>query len=308
MSVPVHFYSHRSLRQRMTEFLGGPTIGDTSALYIAEQMDDIIRNWAVFPASDLYRCLDERRDLARSLWDRQRLLIHLDIEYVNFDFPGEPYLDPERSFALQQPVVESIYSLLGGLGIECLHLLSGRGHHFIWQISQTSEAFRQLRDLGRIQPSLEQRCSTVAAPSGDHVTRDLALAFAGLGQVLEYLAHRIQESSVQACRIPVQITDLVVGPMERGREIVSLDLSEYGDPLYTRRTGLPFSAYLKPERRRPYIGEQVVTRIPTLFVLPVGRDISLSSGLHAMRDPDEVLRLADDAPALIPTQDGGMRA
>ena len=39
--------------------------------------------------------------------------------------------------------------------------MSGRGHHFVWQISQTSEAFRQLRDLGRIQPSLEQRYSTV---------------------------------------------------------------------------------------------------------------------------------------------------
>jgi hypothetical protein len=32
------------------------------------------------------------------------LIADLDIEYVNFDFPAEPYLDPERCFEIQRPV------------------------------------------------------------------------------------------------------------------------------------------------------------------------------------------------------------
>jgi len=43
-------------------------------------------------------------EVARSLWDPRSLLVDLDIEYVNFDFPAEPYLHPDRAFALQENV------------------------------------------------------------------------------------------------------------------------------------------------------------------------------------------------------------
>ncbi len=308
MSVPPNFYADPHIRARMVEFLGGPPLESATAMYVADQEDDIVWQWNARPVSDLFRCLNEQRDLTRSLWDRKHLLVHLDVEYVNFDFPGEPYLDPERSFELQTPVVRSIYALLDRFGIRCLHLLSGRGHHFIWQINQTSEAFRHLVGFGRILPSLERRCAEVESSSGEHVTGELARAFAGLGQVIEFLTHRVQESSAFDCRIPVQITDLVVGPMERGREIVCLDISEYGDPLHTRKTGLPFSAYQKLERRRPQIGEHVVMQLPTLFVVPASREMPVPVAVRSMRDVDEVLRIAHRTTTSIPTQDVGMRA
>jgi predicted phosphoribosyltransferase len=46
---------------------------------------------------------------------------------VNFDYPAEPYLEPERSRELQRPVIRRLREHLLGYGIAPLHLLSGRG-------------------------------------------------------------------------------------------------------------------------------------------------------------------------------------
>jgi hypothetical protein len=48
--------------------------------------------------------LDDNLELARSLWDRDSLLVDLDIEYVNFDFPAEPYLDLNCKSAQEQQI------------------------------------------------------------------------------------------------------------------------------------------------------------------------------------------------------------
>jgi len=55
------------------------------------------------PPDRLEPFLENGADLSQSLWDRCALLAHLDLEYVNFDFPAEPYLDACRTFALQIP-------------------------------------------------------------------------------------------------------------------------------------------------------------------------------------------------------------
>ena len=41
--------------------------------------------------------MEEGVDIDRSLLDKESLIAHLDIEYVNFDSPAESYLNPERS-------------------------------------------------------------------------------------------------------------------------------------------------------------------------------------------------------------------
>ena len=74
----------------------------------------------------------------------------LDIEYVNFDDPAYPYLQPERIFDLQEPVTAAVKAILGSFGIRPLHVVTGRGHHFLWQIGQRTEAFRQLEDARQL--------------------------------------------------------------------------------------------------------------------------------------------------------------
>ncbi len=42
----------------------------------------------------------------------ESLLLHLDVEYVNFDSPAEALINPQRAFELQDPVVKAIQSQL----------------------------------------------------------------------------------------------------------------------------------------------------------------------------------------------------
>ena len=56
--------------------------------------------------------LDGGFEICRSLWDRKALIADFDIEYVNFDNPTEAFVEPERVFAIQQPVEEVIERLL----------------------------------------------------------------------------------------------------------------------------------------------------------------------------------------------------
>jgi hypothetical protein len=76
------------------------------------------------------------------------LIADFDIEYVNFDNPAEAFVDPERVFAIQQPVEQTIQRLLEEYRIEPLHILSGRGHHFVWRIEQNSAVFGMLSGTG----------------------------------------------------------------------------------------------------------------------------------------------------------------
>ncbi len=62
----------------------------------------------------------------------------------------------------------------------------------------------------------------------------MGAAFAGLGLVLEFVAHRVLELAEPLCEIAVELTAEEAGPGSHGREVISIDLSEYGDPLYTR--------------------------------------------------------------------------
>jgi hypothetical protein len=108
------------------------------------------------PVTDLSGFWEKELDISRSLWDRESLILHLDIEYVNFDFPVEPYLEPGRIFDLQRPVELAIQAVLLDYGITPLHLLSGRGHHFVWRVSQRSDAFTWLANLGRVPRTLAE--------------------------------------------------------------------------------------------------------------------------------------------------------
>ena len=49
--------------------------------------------------------------------------------------------------------------------------------------------------------------------------------------MLEFVAHRAQQLAARASEIPIELTAVEVGPSDRGREMISLDLSEFGDPL-----------------------------------------------------------------------------
>jgi hypothetical protein len=283
----------------MLEFLGGTALEDVSCRYLTGGDIDSPHHRQPRPVSDLPAMWQGELDVSRSLWDRDALIAHLDIEYVNFDFPVEPYLEPERIFDLQRPVEFAIEAVLLDYGIAPLHLLSGRGHHFAWSIGRNSPAFRRLADLGRVPVTLAALNARPHRPHGESVSPELGAAFAGLGLVMEYLAHRIKQEAAPLCDVPVELTAVEVGPGRYGREMISIDISEYGDPLSTRVIRVPFSVYLKPWQQRDALGAGIVKQLPAVFLIPVHEMDSLQ-GIRMMHDKGQVVGLARRAQVKIP--------
>jgi hypothetical protein len=292
-------YSNRDVYKRIIEFLGGESLSLATAVYLVGSGETPVADSKPQPISALPHFLHEQPDIERSLWDHESLLVDIDVEYENFDFPGEPFLNPTRSFGLQRPVVNAMQEVLVGFGIAPLHLVSGRGHHFVWSIRRGSPAFRQLTHLGRAPESLICLYRKSQSPKGDSVEPPLGYAFAGLSLVVEYITHCILRIAAPMSEIPIQVTAIEVGKGKNGREIISLDISEYGDPLHLRHMRVPFSAYLKPQQQRRLIGDHVADALPALFEIPLF-EISDTEAIAVMRDPDAVAALARRCRSEVP--------
>ena len=299
-----HYYEREEVRRRMVEFLGGPCLEEATCAYVTAEGDSSPPDFRPRMPGELWTCLEQGLEVSRSLWDRRSLLLHVDMEYVNFDYPAEPYLDPERSLELQQPVIRGLQEHLLAYGIAPLHLLSGRGHHLVWRVSRGSRAFRRLNELGTVADTLEGIYRQPQPPRGEAVGNELGAAFAGAGQTLEFLAHQVLAELRRSPSVPVQVTDVETARGMRGREVVCLDLSEYGDPLNTRIVRIPFSVYHKPLQYRAALGRHIVDNMPPLFLVPLF-EMDRRQGLLAMRDPLVAAELARAASVDIPDQSEG---
>jgi hypothetical protein len=297
-------YEDRNVRRRIIEYLGGRTLEDATAVFLMGSDFSRPDELNYRPVNMIDHFLATRRDISRSLWDRKSLIAHLDIEYVNFDFPAEPYLSMERSFTLQEPVAHAVERLLLEHGISPLHLLSGRGHHFVWKVPHGGRVFGSLAKLGRVSEPLREVNRAPHEPVNEPVPDELGLAFSGLAFVMEYLAFLIRERAAPLTRVPIELTDVLVGPGERGRETISIDTSEYGDPLHTRMIRIPFTVYRKPWEKGIADDPSVASNIPLLFMIPF-HEMDLQTALRVMRDPERIRELAGRASTSIPDQEEG---
>ena len=284
-------YKSPAVRARMLEFLGGKTPSTATCDYItADGVEWPVREPRM--PDELFHSLEEGLDICRSLSDRESLIAHLDIEYVNFDFAAEAYLDPKRTFELQEPVARAIHRILEHCGIHALHVLSGRGHHYVWRIRRDSAVFSSLCDLG-----------SKAAGDG-RIQTQIEKAFAGLGLVMEFFGRLILEMARPHCRIPIELTAVEVAPSQRGREMISVDLSEYGDPLPTRTVRVPFSGYLKPWQQSYAVGEDNIGKIGPIIFVPANES-ETEGAVAAMRDPERATRWAEHFSTDIPDATSG---
>lgn len=302
----IDYYRNNDVRERIAEFLGGDTEHVPTCRYVVAGDELAHHVDQPQPITALDSLLDQGLEVSRSLWDDTSIIADFDIEYVNFDYPAEAFLAPERVFQLLEPVANEIEAALRDWEIPALKLLSGRGHHFVWRIRRGSTEFNRLVQLGRgpepFWPAEEQ----LALVEGRQVPGDLVRAFSGLGLLMEFLAHRVKEKAAPQCTIPVELTALEVGPSARGREMISLDISEYGDPLSVRTMRAAFSVYLKPWQQRWIFDPERLKGLPPFFVVPLGEQ-SWREGVRAMRDAAATVDLAANCSAVIPDATASLR-
>lgn len=288
VAPPEALFSDAAIRNRVIEFLGGRDLGSATGIYIGlcdcPNPAKIQRR----PLDELDRLLACGEGIARSLYDTHSILVHLDVEYVNHDAPAAAFTDPWRAFRLQEPLIAKIEELLSGWGIRPLHLLTGQGHHFVWRFPRGSDLERRLRHL----------MPWAGREGGEQV-------FANLALVMEYFAHRIKALAEPESAIPVEITASHVVPGESGhRELISIDISEYGDPLASRTIRIPFTRYRKPWSSGIAKHHGVEEEIGPCVCIPL-HEMDVMQALTLRQDPRDVLSLARRCCMLIPEEGEG---
>ncbi len=261
------------LRKRLVEYLGGRgEIDSVTARYLVESDRGRFQIPRSCPVGDLERLLEGDGEIARSLSDSESLLVHLDLEYVDFDHPEAAYVNPWRAFRLQEPTVAAVEEVLLEWGIAPLHLITGQGHHLVWRIGLDSPTCRRLAELGKLPGGVISPFGGEMGAGIEPVSEREAAAFGGLGLVVEFLAHSVRRRAAPASEVPVQITGVHVGPCgaARRREIVSFDISEYGDPMGTRVIRMPFTRYEKPWKSGLARGLGIEGELPsTVITIPL---------------------------------------
>jgi hypothetical protein len=299
------YYHHDNVQARIGEFIGPESHGERSAVFLAVGTEGNSRHREALPVEELPSWLQRGAELNRSHWDRQSLLCHLDVEYVNFDDPSYPFLHAERIFALQAPVIAAAEECLAQFDIQPLKVMTGRGYHLAWRVGQDSKAFAQLAELGHVSASLKHLYATERAPTGEHVPPVLAAAFAGLGLVMEWVAHQVKRRAPTLCEVPVELGAIETGCGPHGREMISMDITEYADPLCSRVMRIPFSIYLKPAQQHAAIGDDVAAGLPSIFIIPLD-SLEVRAALRIRNDPEEVEELARTSSTAIPEASPGM--
>ena len=289
----LEFYKNRDVRKRIAEYCGGNGL-DTSTFTTASNLvgygelsekGTIIYERFIFSPEEhsFGWILDQGLDIFRSVWDKESILGILDMEYYNLDFPGEAYLNQEDTFTKLEPVYEAVLKAFYKFNIRPLVIMTGQGYHFSFQVKQSSKAYKELEKLGQVNESLYNGESA----SYNYFSRQASLsqgrAYDGIGMMMEYIVHLVIKDVRKRTAIPVLCTDLAVGRGSQGREAISLDLSMYGDPLYTRDIRCPFSTHQKHKVERNKVGHKVASEVPIQISLP-RLDMSLKDMLAMRRN------------------------
>ena len=298
-------YADPAVRSRLIEFLGGDTLEHATAAYVTQSDGCQFDSNQLRPPVGLDELLASELDIARSFADSESLLLHLDVEYVNFDSPAEAYLDPWRTFDLQEPVVRVIETLLLQWGIRPLHLITGQGHHFVWRIARASTVAGQITALCPAPELLESCAERVPTRFREVIDLDAQRAFAAISLLMEYVAHQVKAAAAPLSKFPVTITAVHVGPCAtKHREIISIDISEYGDPLHSRMVRMPFTNYLKPWVSGLARSLGIEKEIPTFRAIPL-HEIDIRQAIKVRQVDADVRDLARRACVRIPEQSAG---
>lgn len=271
------YLGNADVRRRIAEYCGGSARRAPTAAYVATLDDgpEQLPSWdhveRVPPAQYFSAAPARPSDIARSLWDAERLLFFLDLDYVSADAPNEPFLHPADTLLRIEAVHAAARRVFKRLGLAVRTFVTGRGYHFIGQVPLDDPLVDRLAE---IIPSAPHWHAGVEARRPEGVVKPLSVRQAraadGMGCLAEYAAHLIFDESAGSDP-PVVFNGTLVGRTgPAGRESVSIDFSYAGDPLDVRHVRTGFSPY-QWHRVRPDIFGERAAGVAPLVSIPLGR-------------------------------------
>lgn len=311
-SVLAAYYRHPAVRARIREYCGLEHGSSPSCVFLSAAFPGtpIPSGWTLdpqFPPSDLDDVLERGADVFRSTWDRQYLLVYMDVDYLNADRPGHGFADPADVFQKMEPTYPAIVELLKRYRMGLLTVMTGRGYQLTGEIPLGSPFLQRLAALAPGVPDwYETQERRLPHWIHDRFAPDHARAYVGLGMILEYLAHQVIRQAAPRSPVPLVMNGTNVGVGPGGREAVSLDLSFAGDPMDVRHIRVAFGGY-QMHRFRPDLYGAEVASLEPLIAVP-RRNGSLDDMLHRHRLRDGAACLAESGGARIPTVTDGVAA
>lgn len=304
------YYSHPAVRARIREYCGLNASSDQEGcMCVSAALAGLPTpsGWVPepkFPTTAVDDLLNQRADLFRSVWDRGNLLICLDIDYLNADYPGHAFARPTEVFEKMEAAYQAARKLLRRYGMDPLALMTGRGYQLVGRIPLGSPVVRRLAALAPGVPDWHATQGRRLPPwIANRIPPAFASAYAGTGLVLEYVAHQLVRHASDRSPLPIVLNGTNVGSGRDGREAVSIDLSFAGDPMDVRHVRVAFGGYQK-HRLRPDIYGAEVSALAPLVTVPRGR-APLADAL-ASRSPAAAADLAESSDARIPEVTDGV--
>ncbi len=102
------YYGNLAVRARIREYCGLEADTAPSSVFLSAAFPGTPppTGWSLnprFPAADLSDLLNGGADVFRSTWDRDSLLVCVDIDYLNADRLGHAFARPRDVFAKMEP-------------------------------------------------------------------------------------------------------------------------------------------------------------------------------------------------------------
>jgi hypothetical protein len=267
------YYRNPAVRARIREYCGFEAGRAPSCVFLSATLPGtpIPSGWALepqFPPETLDELLDRGADVFRSTWDRDNLLMYVDIDYLDARWMGHAIAQPADVFGKLEPTFQAIREVLVRFDVDLLTLMTGRGYQFTGQVPLTASLVQRLAALVPDVPDWYHTADRrLPAWLSDRLSPTVARAYVGAGLVLEYLAHQIVRIAAPASRLPLVLNGTPVGTGGNGCEAVSLDLSFAGDPLDVRHIRVAFGGYQR-HRFRPDLYGREAAGLDPLVVVP----------------------------------------
>jgi hypothetical protein len=300
--TPASYYADEHVQARLREYCGGTHDRPPTAVHVATLDTDgqpcptWERPWRV-PGPQLPELLATGRDLARSLWDTDALLLFIDLDYQNSDLHGEPFVHPAEVFVKLEPTYLALRHVMARFALQPFVVMTGRGYHFMGRVSLGAPTIDALAALVPTtpgwHPDVARRHDSPHAPM---LTARHARAAAGLGLLEEFLSHLVLRRASRTSLLPVVMNGTSVGYggaayAGAGRECVSIDISHRGDPLDVRYARIVFGTYQWHRVRPDIFGE--ASAVPPFVALP-RREQTLQDLLWTRAQLRQARRVAAD--------------